>query len=63
MLEKPLVEIIVKYGVLVSEWGGLYYALLKGFINKIALWKMSLKMIGQQKGLSLLVISDGRSGY
>ena len=37
-----LLEIITKYGVLISEWGGLYYALLEVSMNKIALWKMSM---------------------
>ena len=32
-----LLEIITKYGVLISEWGGLYYALLEVSMNKIAL--------------------------
>ena len=37
-----LLEIIAKYGVLISKWGGLYYAfvhVLEVSINKIALWK------------------------
>ena len=31
--------IIAKYGILISEWGDLYYALLEVSMNKIALWK------------------------
>ena len=34
-----LLEIIAKYGVLINEWGDLYYALLEGSMNKITLWK------------------------
>ena len=35
----PLLAIIVKHGVLISKWGGLYYALLKVLMDKIALRK------------------------
>ena len=31
-----------KYGVLISEWGGLFYALLEVCTNKIVPWKMSV---------------------
>ena len=34
-----LVAIIYKYGVNISEWGGLYSALLEVSMNKIAPWK------------------------
>ena len=34
-----LLAIIVKHGVLISEWGGLYFALLEVSLSKIALWK------------------------
>ena len=33
-----LLEIIAKCGILISEWGGLYYALLEVSMDKIALW-------------------------
>ena len=32
-----LLGIIAKYGVLIREWGGLYYALLELFMYRIAL--------------------------
>ena len=34
-----LLAIVAKYGVLISTWGGLYYALLEVSMNKIALWE------------------------
>ena len=38
-VDLALLTIIAKYGVLIREWDGLYYALLEVSMNKIALWK------------------------
>ena len=32
-------QLVAKYGVLIRECGGLYYAFLEVSMNKIALWK------------------------
>ena len=34
----PLLTIIAKYGVLITDWGSLYYVLLEVSTSKIALW-------------------------
>ena len=39
LTETTFLAIIAKYGVLIREKGGLYYALLKASMNKITLWK------------------------
>ena len=36
---ESLLAIIAKYGILIREWGGLYYALLEIPMNKIGSWK------------------------
>ena len=38
-LSLSLLAIVGKYGVRISEWSGLYFALLEVSMNKIALWK------------------------
>ena len=38
MEKSTLLEIIAQYGVLIREWGGLYYVLLES-VDKIVLWK------------------------
>ena len=40
--ETPLLEIITKYGVLIREWGRLYYALFEVPMGCLALLKMSI---------------------
>ena len=42
LYDETLLAMIAKYGVLISELGGLYYALLELSINKKALWKIVL---------------------
>ena len=54
-----LLEIIPKYGVLISKWGGLYYAfvhVLEVSINKIVLWKNLHVDDWTVEGRSLLVM-------
>ena len=41
----PLLAVIAKYGVLISEGGGVYYALFAVSMNKIAWWKAELANI------------------
>ena len=48
-----LLAIIDKCGILISEWGGLYYVLVA--MNKITLWNLFVQMIGEQNERSLLV--------